>query len=175
MNSLLRNSIIWFRALLLLLVQILLFDRLTLFDISRPFPYVFIILLLPIRLPKWQGLLAAFAVGYVIDIFNYTYGIHAAACVFMFFIRDFYLHTILGVTEESAGQEPHLYSIGPSTYLLYLTGLVFVHHLFIVVLDELAWNQILMISVATIVNTLFTMLLLVIIEVIFFYKRGKNR
>ncbi|MBI1183698.1 rod shape-determining protein MreD [bacterium] len=163
------------RAILLVVVQVILFDRLTLFDISRPFPYVLALILLPIRMPKWQGLIIAFVLGYVVDIFNYSYGIHAAACVTMFFIRDFYLHTILGVTEESNGLEPHLGTIGPSTFLLYLTGMVFVHHLIVVSLDIMSWQRIIMILIATFVNTLFTTILLIIIEIIFYYQRGKTR
>lgn len=171
MNQLFGNSVYLLRAILFILVQVVLFNKLTLFDIARPFPYLVVILYLPIRVPRWQGLAAAFILGFTIDIFNYTYGIHAAATLLMFFIRDFYLHAILGVTEEEAGLQPHFSTLGPSTFMLYLVGMVFVHHLAISILDELDFGETLIILVRTFVNTFFTILVLLVIEVIFFYKR----
>lgn len=162
------------RAIIFILVQVILFNKLTLFDIARPFPYLIVILYLPIRLPRWQGLFSAFAIGFVIDIFNYTHGIHASAMLLICFLRDFYLHAILGVTEEEAGKEPHINTLGPSTFLLYLLGMVFVHHLSIAILDELDFSKILIILVRTFVNSFFTILVLLVIEIIFFYKRGSS-
>lgn len=175
MNQLFGNIAFLVRAAVLVVFQVLLFNNLTLFDISRPFPYVLAILYLPIRMPRWQGLLLAFVLGYVVDIFNYSYGIHAAASVFMYFIRDFYLHTILSVTEESAGEEPHLSTLGSSTFLLYVAGMVFIHHLAIVSLDILSISRILIIVVNGMVNTVFSLLLIMIIEIIFFYQRGQRK
>ena len=175
MNRTFGNTIYVLRAVLLVGIQVILFNKLTLFDIARPFPYLLAILYLPIRMPRWQGLLFAFILGFSIDIFNYTYGIHAAASLFVFFVRDFFLHSILGVTEEATGEEPHLHSIGPSTFMLYLAGLVFVHHLVIAILDVLSWADTLVIILRSLVNTFFTMILLIIIEIIFFYKRGGSR
>ena len=159
------------RAVLFILVQVVLFNKLTLFDIARPFPYLIVILYLPIRIQKWQGLIAAFILGFTIDVFNYTYGIHAAATVFMFFLREFYLHTILGVTEEESGLQPHISTLGPSTFLLYLLGMVFIHHLVIAILDALDFQEIIFTIIRTFVNTFFTILVLLVIEIIFFYKR----
>ena len=175
MNRLFGNISFLLWAVLLVVLQVVLFNNLTLFDISRPFPYILAILYLPIRMPRWQGVLLAFALGYIVDIFNYSYGIHASACLFMYFLRDFYLHTILSVTEESAGEEPHLSTLGTSTFLLYVSGMVFIHHLTIVSLDILSISRILIILVNSMVNTVFTLLLIMIIEIIFFYQRGSRR
>ncbi|MFY0672865.1 MAG: rod shape-determining protein MreD [Bacteroidia bacterium] len=174
MNRLFGNSVHLLRALLFIMVQIILFNKLTLFDIARPFPYLIVILYLPIRLQRWQGLLAAFSIGFVIDIFNYTHGIHASSMLLMYFLRDFYLHSILGVTEEETGKEPHIYTLGPSTFLLYLLGMVFIHHLSIAILDELDFGKTLLILIRTFVNSFFTILVLLVIEIIFFYKRGRS-
>jgi cell shape-determining protein MreD len=174
LNRIFGNTVHLLRALIFILVQVILFNKLTLFDIARPFPYLIVILYLPIRLPRWQGLITAFTIGFVIDIFNYTYGIHAASMLLMYFLRDFFLHAILGVTEEEAGKEPHINTLGSSTFLLYLLGMVFVHHLSIAILDELDWAKTLLILIRTFVNSFFTILVLLVIEIIFFYKRGKS-
>ena len=161
--------------MLLLSVQILLFNELTLFDISRPFPYIMAILLLPIKLPKWQGLVISFIVGYVVDIFSYSYGIHAGASVLIFYLRDFYLHNILGITDDFEEETPHLINMGTSTFVLYVTGMVFVHQLMVSILAELSFSEVLRIILRTFVNTLFTVLLILIIEIIFFYQRASKR
>lgn len=175
MNRTFGNTVHLLRAVLLVAIQVILFNKLTLFDIARPFPYLLVLLYLPIRMPRWQGLVLAFLLGFTIDIFNYSYGIHASACLIVFFMRDFYLHTILGVTEESNGEEPHLHTVGPSTFLLYLAGMVFIHHLSISILDVLSWSDTLIIVLRSLVNTFFTLILLIIVEIIFFYKRGSSR
>lgn len=174
MNRIFGNTLHLLRAIIFILVQVILFNKLTLFDIARPYPYLIVILYLPIRMPRWQGLLSAFTIGFVIDIFNYTHGIHASAMLLMYFLRDFYLHTILGVTEEDADGEPHMNTLGTSTFMLYLLGMVFIHHLTIAVLDELDFVKTLLILIRTFVNSFFTILVLLIIEIIFFYKRGSS-
>ena len=59
MNRLFGNTIHLVRAVVFVLIQVILFNKLTLFDVARPFPYVLVILFLPIRFTRWQGLLAA--------------------------------------------------------------------------------------------------------------------
>lgn len=175
MNRIFGNIAFLARALILVVLQVVLFNNLTLFDISRPFPYILAILYLPIRMSRWQGILLSFVLGYIVDVFNYSYGIHASASLLMYFLRDFYLHTILNTTEKSAGEEPHLSTLGTSSFLLYVSGMVFIHQLTIVSLDILSISRILIILVNTIVNTVFTLILIMIIEIIFFYPRGRSR
>jgi len=160
---------------LLILLQVVLFEDLTLFDVARPFPYIIAILYLSIRLTRWQGLLASFALGLVIDIFSYSYGIHAAACVLTFYLRDVVLHSLLGVTEENAGVEPHIHTIGTSTFLLYATIMTFIHHFMVISLDVMSGGEFILILLRTIVNSVFTLLLILIFDVIFYYQQGRAR
>jgi rod shape-determining protein MreD len=165
----------WLQAIVLLLLQLALFDHITLFDVSRPFPYVFALAMLPMKMARWQTLLIAFSMGLLVDLFNYSYGIHAVACTMVVFIRDFYLHTVLGASEEMEGEMPHMYNLGLSTFLLYVLGLVGMHNLALVALDEMSFDRALLATAELMVNTLFTMLLLIALEIIFFYQKGKNR
>lgn len=174
MNSLISNIKSLARVALLILLQVVLFNELTLFDVARPFPYLLAIIYMPIRMQRWQGLLAAFFIGLLVDVFSYSYGFHTVACVFVFFIRDFFLHSILGVTEESTGVEPHMYSLGASTFILFSAGLVFVQHLVVVSLDIMSISQIVILILRSIVNTVFTLALVLIIEIIFYYKGGRS-
>lgn len=162
------------RIVAFLAAQILLFNDLSLFDLARPFIYLAPLMMLPIRVVRWQGLLLAFSIGLTVDIFSYSLGIHAAATVFMFYIRDFLLHNIIGLGEEFEGMEPHADLLGIGNYLLYIGIMVFTHHLLMLLLDRLSVFHFADFILSLFVNTFFTILILLITEMLFYY-RGRKR
>lgn len=76
-----------FRFILLVLVQVLLFNKIRFAGFINPFVYPLFILLLPVRIPKTLLLLLSFITGLTIDIFSDTMGMHAAATVFLGYLR----------------------------------------------------------------------------------------
>lgn len=86
------------RAVLLLLVQVLIFNFVKITWFSIPFIEVFvyplIILLLPLRTPASVVILIGFVVGLVVDIFQNTPGVHAGAGAFTGLVRP-YIITLL--------------------------------------------------------------------------------
>jgi len=54
--------------------------------------YPVFIMLLPFRTPKVAVLALAFVMGFIIDSFYNSFGIHASACVFMAYLRFFALN-----------------------------------------------------------------------------------
>ena len=84
LNEIIRNII---RFILLVAVQILIINNIELGRFINPFLYVLFIIILPFEAPKWLVLLSAFLIGITMDMFSDTGGMHAAACVFMGYIR----------------------------------------------------------------------------------------
>ena len=120
--------------ILLLLVQLPLVHRITLFDRAFGFFYVGFLLLLPHALSRSTLMVIGFFSGLLVDIFTDTPGIHASASVFILFIRKFWLNVI----NDDAQEIPNLNIVGlkKSGFLYFVFPLVFVHHFVMFVIEN---------------------------------------
>ncbi|HNW56649.1 MAG TPA: rod shape-determining protein MreD, partial [Bacteroidales bacterium] len=66
-NSILRYTLIF---ILLMLLQILVFDNIQISGYINPYIYVMFILILPFEIPSWLLLLISFAAGFIMDLFS---------------------------------------------------------------------------------------------------------
>jgi rod shape-determining protein MreD len=87
MNSVLIVNI--FRFLLLLAVQIVIFNNMNFLGYISPFPYILFIILYPVNSNKYGLLLASFFLGLTIDVFINSGGIHTAACIILAYYRPY--------------------------------------------------------------------------------------
>jgi rod shape-determining protein MreD len=126
MNSLLRYGGAF---VLLIALQLLIFNNIEFSGYVNPFVYLMFILILPVSIPSWILLLLSFFTGFVIDLFSGTLGVHAFATVLAGFVRPWVLS--LNVTAEAAETEmsPSSYRSGLRWFLIYTVTIVFVHHL----------------------------------------------
>ena len=97
MNNLYLKNI--FRFFLLILLQVLVFDNMHINGYINPYLYVLFILLIPFETPQWLLLLTAFALGFGVDLFSDTMGMHTAACVFMAFCRPGVLRMVFSTKD----------------------------------------------------------------------------
>jgi hypothetical protein len=95
-------------------------------DIS--YVYVLFILLLPFEIPGWVLLSAAFALGFTVDMFSQTLGMHTAASVFMAFLRPGILRMISPRDGYETGTSPRILHMGLEWFLKYTVILVIAHH-----------------------------------------------
>ena len=142
-----------------LLMQVLVFRRMMLFDVALAFVYVRFLLILPTDINRIIGLLLAFGMGLSVDIFYDTAGMHAAACVLLAFAR----HFLLEYNKPSAGYEPNdlpdLYTLGAGSFMTYSLALIAMHHGLLFLLEASSW-QLIGQTVQTFVGSvLFTWLL----------------
>jgi len=111
---------------LYVIAQVLLFKRLVLFNTSFCFLYVAFILLLPIETNNVFLMLLAFLLGFTIDIFYDSLGIHALALVTVAYLRNYWLSSITPQGGYDAGSSPALTN-GVQWFLVYTVPMVFVH------------------------------------------------
>lgn len=158
------------RVLVVVLLQALFFNNLTLFNIAKPFFYILLILYLPIMTTRWLSLVIAFIIGFSVDIFYNSYGIQSAACVFVAYYRDFILHNILGVNAtDNEGKEPHLQELGLSAFMVYTSIFTVLHHGLVFLLDAFSFSNFLFLIFKVLINSFFTILMIMMIEIVFFY------
>lgn len=126
MNSLLRYAGAF---VLLIVLQLLIFNNIEFSGYINPFVYVMFILILPVSIPSWILLLLSFLTGFVVDLFSGTMGVHVFATVMAGFVRPWILS--VNVTSETVEAEmsPSSYRSGLRWFLVYTVTVVLVHHL----------------------------------------------
>jgi rod shape-determining protein MreD len=75
------------RFILLLALQVIIFNRIDLFGFINPYPYILFILLYPVNGNKAGLLLSSFLMGLLLDMFLNSGGSHAVACVSLAYLR----------------------------------------------------------------------------------------
>ncbi|HNP77082.1 MAG: Rod shape-determining protein MreD [Cyclobacteriaceae bacterium] len=111
-----------------LLVQVMIFKQVVFFDTAFCFLYIAFILLLPIETNPLVLMLVGFLLGFSIDIFYDSLGLHAMSLVLVSYLRNYLLAAITPQGGYDAGEGPTMASNGLQWFLVYAIPLVFVHH-----------------------------------------------
>ncbi|MBA3705814.1 MAG: rod shape-determining protein MreD [Bacteroidetes bacterium] len=163
-----------FRFILLILVQVLVIKNIELGRFINPFIYVLFIIILPFETPKWLLLLVAFVFGITIDMFYDTAGMHAAATVFMAYIRPGVLKLFSPRDGYEFGTQPTIQYLGVPWFLSYSGILIFLHHLFLFYIEIFRLNEFFSTFFRVIVSSIFTILLVVLSQYLFHRKKAQE-
>ncbi|WP_424962734.1 hypothetical protein [Ekhidna sp.] len=120
--------------ILLLLIQLPLVHRITLFDKAFGFFYVGFLLLLPRTLSRSYLMVIGFLTGLIIDVFTDTPGIHASASVAVMFLRNFWLNVVNDDSQELTNL--NVSTLKKSGLVYFVFPLVFFHHFLIFVIEN---------------------------------------
>ena len=116
------------RFVVLVLLQVLVLNHISLGGYINPYLYVLFILWLPFNTTRAVLLVSAFLIGFSVDIFSNTLGLNAAASVAMAFARPLVISMISASSEFEPGSRPSIHSQGVRWFLLYTIILVLIHH-----------------------------------------------
>lgn len=148
---------------LYLFAQVLLFKKLVLFETSFCFLYVAFILLLPVETGSPLLMLIAFLLGFGVDIFYDSLGLHALSLVAVAYLRNYWLNAITPQGGYDAGSSPGLAIYGLQWFLVYTLPLIFVHLVLLFFIEAggfaLFWHTMLKI-IGSLVFTTTVMLML---------------
>lgn len=171
LNEIIRNIV---RLLLLVMVQVLIIKNIELGRFINPFIYVLFIIVLPFETPKWVLLVCGFIMGITIDAFYDTAGMHAAACVFMAYIRPGILKLFSPRDGYEFGTQPTVQYLGVPWFLSYSGILIFLHHLVLFYLEIFRFSEFFSTFFRVIVSTIFTVLLVVVTQYLFNRKKEQE-
>jgi rod shape-determining protein MreD len=159
MNSALLGNIA--RFILLLVAQILIFNRIDLFGFINPFPYILFIILYPVNGNKSGLLAASFLLGLLMDMFWNSGGVHAAACLVLAYYRPAIFKFSFGLSYEY--QTVRLNdALTPERFSFLLIAIV-LHHFVLFVLEVFKVSFLWDIFVRTVLSTIFTIITCIII------------
>jgi rod shape-determining protein MreD len=167
MNKVINPNII--RFILLVLLQVTLLSHINFLGYINPYLYVFFILLLPFTLNQWKVIVYSFLIGIVIDVFQDSGGVNAAACLVAAYFRPAILKFAFGVSYEF--QTIKFYQTPIAQRLTYIFLIVLIHHLVLFSLAYFNFDFIWDILKNTLFSGLFTVLLVLIAMVLFREKR----
>ncbi|AWG21223.1 rod shape-determining protein MreD [Flavobacterium faecale] len=159
MNSSLLVNI--FRFILLLAVQIVIFNNMTFLGFIMPLPYILFIILYPVNGNKSGLLLASFLLGLTMDLFSNSGGIHATACIVLAYLRPYIFKFSFGVSYEYQTIKIND-SLTPERFSFILLA-VLIHHITLFILEAFQVNFILDILLRTLLSSIFTILSCIII------------
>jgi len=159
------------RFVLLILLQVLVLNNINLGGYLNPYVYVMFILLLPFETPKWLLLLSAFVLGFTVDIFTASMGMHAAAATFMAFLRPSVSRIIHSRKEYEPGIKPGINDLGIRWFFSYTLILVFAHNLVLFFVEVFRFEEFFSTMSRVILSTLLSTLLILLINL--FVKKDK--
>ncbi len=159
-----------FLFLVLILIQILIFDNIQLSGFIIPYIYVLFILLLPFDTPGWLLLMVGFILGFSIDIFADTLGMHTIATTLMAFSRPFVLDIIAPREGYEAGTKPRVAYFGLSWFFKYSAILIFIHNFVLFYIEIFRFGGFFSTLFRVILSTIIT-LLVIILSQFFVFRR----
>jgi rod shape-determining protein MreD len=161
------------RFIIILLLQVLVFNHIHVSGYVYPAFYVYFIMLLPFETAGWLLLASAFMMGLGVDLFTNSLGLNTAAAVFTAFIRPGVIRLLKSKKEYEPGIVPGIAHLGFRWFFFYSVILIFLHHgvLFFLEIFSVAdpvqtLHRITASSIATIILVLFAQFL--------FYKQDKK-
>src|SRR4030066_1234081 len=166
-NSFLRLSVIF---VLLILLQVLLFNNIEFSGYINPYIYIMFILLLPVEISSGLLLLISFFTGLVIDFFCGSPGMHTSATVLAGFVRPYVLSLISPRDGYEAGSNPSMIIYGFRWFLLYTLIIILIHHLVLFYLEVFRFTDFFRTLLRVILSSLFSITFILLLE---YARRGK--
>jgi hypothetical protein len=159
-----------FYFLVYLLLQVVLMQDVVLFDLAFCYIYLGYLLLQPFESSPIRLMLLGLAIGLAVDIFSNTFGIHAAASVFIMYARAFVVRVLAPRGGYEPGMNPKLRVMGVQWFSGYSLLLIFLHHFFLFFIEAgfVTPGYTLLKVVA---STAFTFVVILIVQYLFYSDR----
>lgn len=159
MNSTLLVNI--FRFILLLAVQIIIFNNMNFLGFIMPLPYMLFIILYPVNGNRTALILASFLLGITMDVFSNSGGVHAAACLTLAYFRPSIFKFSFGISYEY--QTIKLNDVLTPERFSFILISVIIHHFSLFILEAFQVSFFLDILIRTLLSTVFTIISCIII------------
>lgn len=156
------------QLLVLFLLQVMLFNHISLLGYATPLIYVALLLYIPVNAHRVATLLWAFTLGALVDMFSNTPGLSSFALTFVAMCQPTLLqwHMPKEAVEDLC---PSYKSMGTWTHLRYMTLLLFLHHAVYFLLESFSFFNLYDVLIALGISFVSSWLLIAAMELL----RGK--
>lgn len=146
------------RFVILVLLQVIVLNNINLVGYINPYIYILFIVLYPLDGNKTTLIFLSFLLGLSIDMFENSGGVHAAASVFIAFVRDFVLKYSFGVSYEYNNVKLNKATV--SEKITYLGSIILFHHIVLFSLEIFSFNHMLLLLKSTLFSGVFSFILI---------------
>ena len=161
------------RFVLITFAQVMILNNVHLHGLFNPYLYPLFILLLPLETPTWLLLILGFFSGWVIDWYSHTGGLHASASVLTAFLRPAMLNLLKPTGGYLPEDRPTISSMGFTWFLTYCSILVFIHHLFLFIIETFSFTQFLFAIEKIIVSSIVSITIMIILQYLFYRRKSR--
>ena len=149
------------RFIVLLALQIIIFNNMNFLGYISPFPYILFIILYPVNGNKTALVVASFLLGLVMDMFNNSGGAHATACLVLAYFRPSLFKFAFGLSYEY--QTIKLNDVLTPERFTFILLAILIHHLTLFLLETFQLTYILDTLTRTLLSTVFSIIICIII------------
>ena len=162
-----------FLFILLAVMEIFVVSRFNIHFYVNPHIYLLFIIILPVFTNRLLIIFLGFLLGFTIDQFLGTGGLHAAATVTMAYLRSILLSAF--APREGYGKEDFLTigKFGLVNFLFYCGFMILIHHFFLFFLELFTFRNFLFTLIRTLSSSLLSLLFIVGIHFLFSRRAAK--
>ena len=173
MNNVVSNIL---RFLVLLLVQVIICQRISLFGYMTPALFLLALYLLPLELPLSLQYIIGFATGFVVDAFAHTLGYSCFSCTLLMFLRPYVVRMLNGANNvKFENIDRPVPGVKDFRWIfLYTLILTSVYEIVSVLLGTMTFKNFGHTLLVIIGNTLFSVFVILCVEYIFHPREKKN-
>jgi len=150
-----------FRFIILLSLQVIVFNNINLFGFISPFPYILFIILYPVNGNKSGLLVASFLLGIILDMFSNSGGIHTTASLLLAYFRPSIFKFAFGVSYEYQTIKLND-TLTPERFSFLLVAVV-LHHLVLFIFEAFQFSLLWDILIRTLLSSSITLIICIII------------
>lgn len=148
------NRVFWLSVLILL--QVLVFNYVNIAGYATPLLYVLFILKLDSSVSRNSLLIWGFVLGFIMDMFCDTLGMHTSITVLIAFVRPYFLN-LFKSSDIEGNIIPSFTSMGAVPFMKYVLYLIFIHHTLFYAVEYFSFSifEIIFTAICSVVSTLF--------------------
>ena len=139
----------------------------------NPFLYVLFLIQLPFETPPWLVLIISFVLGFCVDLFYGTVGMHMAARTFIGFLRPKILSSMAPRDGYEFGSTPTTQDMGRAWFFTFSFIVILTHHFILFYLEVFSFREFFSTFLRVIVSLVSTGLLVVVTQFLFYRTKQK--
>lgn len=151
----------------LVLLQVLIFNHILLFGVAVPLIFIYFIISLPIGINLNLLYTLSFLIGFIVDVFSDTMGLNSLSCILMSVVKTPVFYAYIPRDDESRFMYPSIRSMGWMNYSKYLISMTAIYCLLLFVIEYLSFASFGLILLMFAGSTILSFFLMLAAESIF--------
>ena len=156
-----------FLFIVYLLYQVMILQNVVIYHSAFCFLYVLYLILLPVEANPLVLMAFGFLMGFAVDLFYESIGLHAFASVMIMYIRNYWLNSLTPQGGYDSNSVPSVAMNGVQWFLVYAVPLIFLHHSLLFFLEAGGFGMFWYTLWKVLTSTVFTTVVILIAQFLF--------